>query len=99
MGRRQVGIIKNVIAVDPVDLEGFAVCLGNATDPLEDDTLDIMLREPLEHKYAGGYEHESSPAGSTDAYRHRLRRAAFSLNEGFSVVAPMSCGGPGECDL
>lgn len=28
--------------------------------------------------------------GTKDTYRHRLKRAALSLNEGFSVVAPIS---------
>jgi len=34
--------------------------------------------------------------GAQYAYRQRLRRAAFSLNEGFSVVEPISYGNLGS---
>jgi len=53
-----VGIVENIIVIELVNLEGFALRLGNATNPLQNDALDVRLRKPLEYEDAEGYELE-----------------------------------------
>ena len=77
--------------VDLINLKGLFLRVGDATDSLQDDLLDVGLRKSLEYKDAEGYEHENSlvgavwclptPAqkGSVQLERRILRRSTNEL--------------------
>jgi len=74
-----MGITEDVVMVDLVDTNGFVVRLGNTTNPLQDDGLDIGFREPLEYEDAVDYECGSSSVGSVGCLPAPAQKSGVKL--------------------